>query len=70
MLINIETGEEFIFNTLVDGANYLIENGYSNGNPRNVRQKLSLSLRGKKVNNGYKGTIRKTCYKHEFKLIN
>jgi group I intron endonuclease len=70
MLINIKTGEEFIFNTLVDGANYLIENGYSNGIPRNVRQKLSSSLRGKKINNGYNGSIRKTCYKHEFKLIN
>ena len=69
-LINLETNEEFIFETLVDGANYLIENKFTMGTPRNVRMKLSLSLRGVKLNNGHKGSIRKTCYKHEFKLIN
>ena len=69
-LTNIETGETLIFNNLVDGANYLIENGFTNGSSRNVRMKLSSSLRGKKMNNGYKGSIRKTCYKHEFKIIN
>jgi hypothetical protein len=69
-LINIITNEEFVFDTLVDGAKYLIDNGFAKGSPRNVRLKLSSSLRGKKVNNGFKGTIRKTCYKHNFKIIN
>ena len=69
-LINILTNEEFIFETLVDGANYLINNGFAKGSHRNVRMKISSSLRGVKVNNGHKGTIRKTCYKHKFKIIN
>ena len=69
-LSNIETKEILTFDNLVDGANYLIENGFANGNPRNVRMKISSSLRGKLVNNGYKGSIRKTCYKHEFRIIN
>lgn len=68
-LINIETGIERIFESLVDGANYLIEGGYSKGKPRNVRMKLSSSLRGVKVNNNANGSIRKTCYKHKFKII-
>jgi group I intron endonuclease len=70
LLSNIETKETLTFDNLVDGANYLIKNGFANGSPRNVRMKLSSSLRGKLVNNGYKGSIRKTCYKHEFKIIN
>jgi len=71
-LINVETDKEFIFESLVDGANYLITNGFTNGSPRNVRMKLSNSLRGVKVNNGKNsnGSIRKTCYKHKFKIIN
>ncbi len=69
-LINILTNEEFIFETLVDGANYLINNGFAKGSHKNVRMKISSSLRGVKVNNGHKGTIRKTCYKHKFKIIN
>ena len=69
-LINIKTNEKFIFDSLVDGANYLIENGFTNGSSRNVRMKLSNSLRGKKVNNGNNGSIRKTCYKHNFEIIN
>jgi len=69
-LKNINTGEIFIFDSLVGGADYLINNGFTKGNPRNVRMKISNSLRGKLVNNGYKGSIRKTCYKHEFKIIN
>jgi group I intron endonuclease len=69
-LSNIETKETLIFDNLVDGANYLIENGFANGNPSYVRVKLSSSLRGVKVNNGYHGSIRKTIYKHNFKLIN
>jgi hypothetical protein len=69
-LTNILTNKEYIFETLVDGANYLISNGFTNGKAKNVRLKLSLSLRGVKVNNGHKGTIRKTCYKHKFKILN
>jgi group I intron endonuclease len=69
-LINIETNEEFIFDSLVDGANYLIGNGFAKGKPRNVRMKLSSSLRGVTINNGHNGSIRKTCYKHKFKIIN
>jgi group I intron endonuclease len=69
-LTNIKTNEEFIFNTLVDGANYLIENGFTKGKPSYVRTKLSSSLRNVKVNNGNNGSIRKTCYKHKFKIIN
>jgi hypothetical protein len=69
-LTNIDTMEIFIFESLVDGANYLIGNGFTKGNPRNVRMKLSSCLRGVKLNNGYQGSIRKTCYKHIFKIIN
>lgn len=70
-LTNIKTNEERIFDSLVDGANYLIENNYTKGKPRNVRMKLSNSLRGIKLDNGKNGTgsIRKTCFKHKFKII-
>ena len=68
-LTNIDTNEEFIFESLVDGANYLIEKGFAKGKPRNVRMKISNSLRGIIVDNGSKGSIRKTCYKHKFKII-
>ena len=71
-LTNIETGEEHIFNSLVEGADYLISNGFANGKQRNVRMSISNSLRGIKLNNGKNGngSIRKTCYKHNFKIIN
>ena len=52
-----------------DGARYLIENGFAHGKERVVRMRISTCLRNKKVNNGSKGTIRKTCYKHKFKII-
>jgi hypothetical protein len=69
-LTNIKTNQIFIFDNLVDAANYLIHNGFSKGKPRNVRVKLSSCLRGIKVNNGHKGSIRKTCFKHKFNIIN
>ena len=70
-LINIETSEEHIFETLVDGATYLINNGFAKGKPRNVRMSISNCLRGIRLNNGCpNGSIRKTCYKHKFKIIN
>ena len=69
-LTNIMTGKEYIFESLVDAANYLIENGFSKGKPTNVRMKISQCLRGLKVNNGHKNqSLRKTCYKHNFKII-
>lgn len=69
-LIEIETGKINEFDNLVDAANYLIDNGFAKGSHRNVRMSISNSLRGVRLNNGYNGSIRKTCYKHEFKIIN
>lgn len=69
-LTNILTGKIFIFESLVEGANYLIENGFAKGINRNVRMSISNCLRGVKLNNGSKGSIRKTCFKHNFKIIN
>ena len=72
ILKNISTNNSKTFDNLVDAANYLIENSYTSGNPRNVRQKLSYCLRNKKVNNGKNnnGSTRKTCYKHKLEIIN
>lgn len=69
---NILNNTSKTFDNLVDAANYLIENSFTNGNPKQVRQKLSYCLRNKKVNNGKNnnGAIRKTCYKHKLKIIN
>jgi len=69
-LTNMLTNEIFIFDSLVDGANYLIKNGFAKGKPRNVRMCISNCLRGVKLDNGHKGSIRKTCYKHKFEIIN
>lgn len=69
-LTNIFTNKEFVFDSLFEAANYLIENNFAKGKSRNVRMKLSQSLRGIKVNNGSNGSIRKTCYKHKFNIIN
>jgi len=68
-LTNIETNNVSVFDSLVDGANYLIKNGFAKGKPRNVRMCISNCLRGIKLDNGHKGTIRKTCFKHNFKII-
>jgi group I intron endonuclease len=69
-LISLKDGFATIYDDLVTATNYLIKNGYAKGNPRNVRMKLSASLRGKVLNNGHKGSIRKSCYKHKFEIIN
>lgn len=70
-LVNIETEKEYIFETLFEAANYLYGNGFTKASLRNIRMKLSNSLRGKEVNCGGKSKcIRKTCYKHKFKIIN
>lgn len=70
-LTNILTNEVFIFDNLIDAANYLIENEFTNGKPSYVRARLSICLRGVKVSNGTnKNTVRKTCYKHKFQIIN
>lgn len=70
MLTEIFNGKSNIFDNLFEASRYLINEGFTNGSERNVRQKLSTTLRGKIINNGYKGSIRKTIYKHNFKLIN
>lgn len=69
-LISLKDGFTMVYDDLVTATNYLIENGYAKGNPRNVRMKLSASLRGKVLNNGNNGSIRKSCYKHKFEIIN
>ena len=69
-LTSLLDNRSVIYDNLIDAAEYLISNGYTKGSMRNVRMKLSLSLRGKKVNNGYNGSVRKTCYKHTFEIIN
>lgn len=68
-LTNLTTNEEKIFDSLVDAARYLIDNGFAKGKERNVRMVISNCLRGVKVDNGANGSIRKTCYKHKFKII-
>ena len=69
-LTSVKTEEELIFDNLIDAAEYLILGGYAKGKQRNVRIKISNCLRGIKVNNGSpNGSIRKTCYKHTFKII-
>lgn len=71
-LINMETNEEYIFETLIDGVRYLIDNGFTSMKESYIRMGISNCLRGKKLNNGKnsKGSIRKTFYKHKFKIIN
>jgi hypothetical protein len=69
-LTNINTSEIFIFDSLVEAAEYLIGKRFAKGKPRNVRMCISNCLRGIKLDNGHKGSIRKTCYKHKFKIIN
>jgi len=69
-LTGISNGNKKIFDNLFEAAKYLIDEGFSHGSERNVRQKISYALRGKVVNNGNSGSIRKTIYKHYFKTIN
>jgi group I intron endonuclease len=69
-LTNTINGNLHIFDNLFDSANYLINNNFSKGSNRNVRQKISYALRGKKINNGGKGSVRLTIYKHTFQIIN
>jgi len=71
-LINLKTNIVSTFDNLKDGAKYLLENGFTKGSERNVRQKLSVCLRGKSVDNGNGkcNTKRQTCYNHRFEIIN
>ena len=71
-LINLTNNITNIFDNLKDGARYLLDNGFANGSEKNVRQKLSVCLRSKPIDNGNKkcNTIRKTCYNHRFEIIN
>jgi len=67
--INLKNNYEQKFDNLVDAAIYIKENSYSNGKLKYIRQKLSECLRGNKVNNGSKGAIRKSAYKHKWEII-
>jgi len=67
--INLTTNEEIIFDSLVTAADYLANKNFSKGKLSNIRQKISYCLRGKKVNNGSKGSIRKTAYNHLWVII-
>jgi group I intron endonuclease len=58
-LTNIESTEIFIFESLIDDTNYLISYGFVKGKSKNVRMVISNCLRGRKVDNGGKGTILK-----------
>jgi len=69
-LTNISDNKSNVFDNLFEAARYLIKEGFTTGSERNVRQKLSIALRGRIINNGYNGSIRKTIYKHNFELIN
>jgi len=69
-LTEIATNKTSVFDNLFDASRYLINEGFTNGSERNVRQKISHALRGKKINNGHNGSIRKTIYKHYFETIN
>jgi group I intron endonuclease len=69
-LIEMSSNKISKFDNLFDAAKYLINEGFTTGSERNVRQKLSYALRGKKINNGHNGSIRKTIYKHYFETIN
>jgi hypothetical protein len=51
-------------------ANFLIENGFTNGKSKHIRQKISYTLRNKKINNGHNGSVRKTAYNHYWNIIN
>lgn len=68
--INILNNEKKIFLSLVDAANFLIENGFTNGKSKHIRQKISYTLRNKKINNGHNGSVRKTAYNHYWNIIN
>lgn len=67
--INLNTNEEMVFDSLVDAADYLYTNNFSKGKLTNIRQKISYCLRGKKINNGFNGSIRKTAYNHLWVII-
>jgi group I intron endonuclease len=69
-LTEMSGGGSQVFDNLFEAARYLIKEGFTKGSERNVRQKLSTTLRGKTINNGCNGSIRKTIYKHNFELIN
>jgi len=67
-MINLETLVELDFDNLVEAANHIKTNNFSDGKLRNIRQKISQCLRGIKVHNGVEnnGAVRKTAYKHKW----
>jgi hypothetical protein len=66
--VNILTREEREYTSLVEAAYYLINNGYSKGQPPMVRQNVSRYLR--KIIDHDCINPRKSGYKHEWIIIN
>lgn len=70
-LINTLNGSVHIFDNLVEAAIYLKNTGLTKTDDNLIRNKLSICLRGKKVNNGVNnnGSVRRTIYKHKWEII-
>lgn len=68
-LTNMNTNIEYVFDNLFEAAKYFIDNGFTKSKNSIVRDKLSMVLRGVVVNNGGNGSVRKTIYKHSFKVL-
>ena len=49
-LTNISDNKSNVFDNLFEAARYLIKEGFTTGSERNVRQKLSIALRGRITN--------------------
>ena len=69
-LINLISGEEIFFDNLVEAADYLINNKFTNSLNSKIRGVLSNCLRGKKINNGLNGSVRRTIFNHKWEIIN
>jgi len=69
-LINISSGDEILFDNLVEAADYLINNKFTNSVNSKIRGVLSNCLRGKKINNGLNGSVRRTIFNHKWAIIN
>lgn len=67
--INIETGVETTFESLVSAANYLIKEGFAKSRPNILRNAISKCLRGKTISAGKNLAIRRTVGKHKWIII-
>lgn len=69
--ININTGKEIIFESLVSAANYLIEEGFAKAKTSNIRQRISWCLRGIKSSriNRPNPSARNQVNKHKWVII-